>query len=122
MDSAVQEHNDENHSVEQDELTKFLLNPNLSDLSELHGEVILVDWRDAHHDHISDWTTIDNIEFPETIIQSVGFLIKEDEHHIMLAASKVQRAEEDVSTTVCGFFTITKNQIIDIKRIDNDAT
>lgn len=92
----------------------------IKDLSALHGQVVLIEWRDAHHDHLSDWMTVDQIEFPKTLIQSVGFLIKEDSDHIMLSTSQCERVEGE-ELMVCGLFTITKKQIIDIKRIQNDV-
>ncbi len=82
-------------------------------LQDFIKSIIVVKWRDAHHDHISDWTGIDDIEFPNTLITSVGFLVKEDEHHLMIASTKT-----DSEPMVCGFFTITKRQIISVTRCE----
>lgn len=80
------------------------------------GNIVFVKWIDAHHDHISDWTTLSEIEFPDTKIESVGFLVKEDKEHIMIAST---RCVSD--NNVCGFFTITKRQIIEIRGLKHEG-
>jgi hypothetical protein len=88
------------------------LEKNSKKLKKWIGDIVTIKWRDAHHDHITDWSTTDKLEFPDTIIASVGFLVKVDNHHIMIASTRCRG-----DGNVCGFFTITKKQIIEIKRI-----
>ena len=49
-------------------------------------EILLVEWFDAH-DGPSDWTHVSEYKIEETLVQSVGFIVHEDDRYITLATS-----------------------------------
>lgn len=80
-------------------------------LQQYIKQPLYVVWRDAHH-YNPDWYDIDDLEPPNSIIHSVGFLVKEDKNHIILAMSA--NYLDDMVGTV---FAITKAQIITMRKL-----
>ena len=49
-------------------------------------KVVRVDWIDAQHP-AGEWVSRDALEGPLPVIKSVGFLVHEDKHKVVLAVS-----------------------------------
>ena len=68
-------------------------------------KIYLVEWFDAH-DGPPDWVRINEYKVDETLVQSVGFLVHEDERYITLVTS------DDGHSSVGGGIVIPRVNII----------
>lgn len=84
------------------------------DTKRLLKKAVKVTWRDAHHPE-DEWVQIDDLKIPDNIITTYGVLVKEDEHHIMVA----QTYCSDGMTA--GVFTIVKGQLIKVEQLQDNV-
>lgn len=81
-------------------------------------ELEIIKWTDCYNIAVGAWKKLEEVEFSEAVIYSVGFVVKENDNLIMLAAHLHNKHDNDDEIfEITGEMIIPKRSIIDRKVI-----